>query len=146
MRFSKGPSPDGNWYRLVMLLNDPSNKNKMFCISTWSPIAGHYPVQCILSKDIAATSLVSVQEWQWKLNGEVLLPSEYRNTSRSNSRDSVKTVKLTKSILNSALADDQFSYRGLGLEDGDIVVDKIKAQVSKIENGHLVKLGNFGDK
>ena len=49
------------------------------------------------------------------------------------------------SLSTSRSTPHQFDVRGLGLKDGELVLDYIDRTVSKVEGDGLVKLGNFGD-
>jgi hypothetical protein len=48
--------------------------------------------------------------------------------------------------MNGAIPPGQFSYQGLGLKDGDVVMDNIEEVAYIMKDGEPRKFANFGEK
>jgi hypothetical protein len=51
--------------------------------------------------------------------------------------------KLSDCILNQPLEPHQFDHRGLGMQDGDLIIDEVKRIGYIIKDGKPVKLADF---
>ena len=69
--------------------------------------------------------------------------SAYRAPGGGLSKEQV--TKLKECALNRPLGAHQFDERGLGLSDGDLVLNHLERVAYIIKGGEPVKLANFGD-
>ncbi len=136
-------SKDGNrYYRTQMSFEKP----ELHVTMVWSAAAGFNPVSFAMSSDPAGERLLSVKQWEWRKSDDIYIPDSHREVSYFAQDGLVnyrRDVALTDSKLNQPIDPDLFTYRGLGMGDGDLIVDRIKKVVFIIKNGEAVKLANF---
>ena len=95
-------------------------------------------------------SVQKIQEmqWRWKRVDGIDLPEivlENFMAFDSQSLQLWRESELVDCRVNVPLDADQFTLRGLGLEEGDLVIDKIDRAVEILRDGQIVRLGAFGD-
>jgi hypothetical protein len=141
--------PEETWYRLDQTLAgpNPANPSALRMTAICSPAAGFHPVSLLLSADEAGESPIREMQWQWKPYGEVLLPDEVRESLY---RDGGKLryqreLALDQSVLNATIDPSLFTYRGLGVQDGDLVMDEIEMACYMVRNGTLEKLADYDE-
>jgi Tol biopolymer transport system component len=87
-------------------------------------------------------------EWQWKLIDGVYMPStikEWTFHAADNQPSKEQTTRLTECALNQPLGPHQFDEQGLGMSDGDLVLNHLERVAYIIKGGEPVKLANFGE-
>jgi hypothetical protein len=144
---SKAVGADGTWYRIRCRYSGPEGASRIVT-SFWSSTAGFNPVLRIASADEAGAKPVSVAEWQWRKVDGIYIPSRVIDRLYSGPegrRSYVRDLVLQECTLNLPLDVHQFDYQGLGMKDGDLIIDKIDRVVYKLQGGEPVKLGNFYD-
>jgi hypothetical protein len=115
----------------------------------WNPHYGYNAQSCICSRDPEGKNVLSSLEWKWKMVDNIYVPSYVKQRSgkgRDGKFHYEREVEMLECVLNRPLDPHQFNYKGLGLEDGDLVVDNTENVVNIMEGGKLVKLGVFGEK
>jgi hypothetical protein len=87
-------------------------------------------------------------KWRWKNIDGVFVPEivfEKFVASGTQTMQLWRESELTECSINAPLATDQFSLSGLGLEEGELVIDKINRVVEIFRDGKTTRLGAFGD-
>ncbi len=148
LKLGQTDGPGGRWYRQQMGFNNP--RGPMLWITTlWSPQAGYNPVSMVTALDKPEGKLESRIEWQWKVIDGIYVPSTikesaYRAPVGGLSKE--QETRLKECALNRPLGPHQFDERGLGLNDGDLVLNHLERVAYIIKGGEPVKLANFGDR
>jgi len=102
-----------------------------------------------VSEDKQGKQLVSTTEWRWKQFDGIYLPTWRKEVVfRKGGKDAATVLECTleSCFVNRPLGSHQFDYQGLGLKEGDLVVDKIEKRMLIMEGGQPVKLADFGEK
>jgi len=148
LTISKADGPGGVWYRERAWFSHSGRK--LWTTSLWSPQAGYNPVSRVMTFDAPEGKDVSTRhEWRWRLIDDILVPSWIKGT---NFEEPGKTPsfeqesKLTECGLNQPLDPHQFDEFGLGLVDGDIVLNHRDRVGSIVRDGKIVKLAGFGER
>ena len=134
----------GPWYRISVSMAG-GGLATLIC----SPGVGFNPVLRLLSADNAGTKVLKRVQWRWQRFGEIYVSSEVSIVEyRPWSKIPTGTLKatLTQCVLNRPVSRNQFTYEALGLQDGDLVMDRVNRQFLVYEGGKLTKLADFGDK
>jgi len=87
-------------------------------------------------------------KWRWKNVDGVFVPGvvfERFVASGAQTMELWRESELEECTINVPLAPDQFSLSGLGLEEGELVIDKINRAVEIFRDGKTARLGAFGD-
>jgi len=148
LRIGQSDGPGGRWYREQMGFTNPGG-SMLWVTTLWSPQAGYNPVSMVRALDKPEGKLESRIEWQWKVIDGVYVPSTikesaYRAPDGGLSRE--QETRLKECALNGPLGPHQFDERGLGLNDGDLVLNHLERVAYIIKGGEPVKLANFGDR
>lgn len=139
----------GQWYQVSIKYsaNRPSEKGPQSTI-IFSPAGGFNPVEFALNRGDRDRTEVRRTKWRWKAVDGAYVPEAVQETIRRAETPTAaidRELTLESCAVNRPLREDQFDYAGLGLKDGDIVVDNILNEVSAIRDGGTKKLGNFGE-
>ncbi len=142
----QGNRSDGAWFRLRFALNGPTGSQESMT-TVWSAVAGFNPVSYVYSR-AGEPQPITITEWHWKSVDDVMVPVvlthiNYRGPSQVAYQ---REVELQSCDLNHKLPEDQFTYSGLGLKNGDLIDDKLERVVLLIKNGEPELLANFGDR
>jgi len=136
----------GTQYKLVAEMTSP---RPIFFASIWSSASGFHPVSSTVSEDKQGKQLLGTVEWRWKRFDGIYLPAwrkEFVFNKGSKEATYVLECTLESCSVNHPLDSHQFDYQGLGLKEGDLVVDKINKMMLIMKDGQAVKLANFGEK
>lgn len=136
----------GRWYRLEIVMNATDETRRQYFRTIWSPQVGHHPVRAVLSKDPLGKRPSWLTEWEWKQVDDVLVPSLYRQSHWPDDGDTQQVpteAVLVECQVNPELDGDQFDYAGLGLTNGDLVIDKTEQIVYSLKDGRPTKLAKF---
>jgi len=144
----KSEGSDGTWYRLVTELDTPDRNGSFYALDTWSPVSGYNPVRRVMADGEDGRGVQSTIEWKWERMDGIFVPKIYREVGllRRGMQQGerapvfVKELVLKNSTLNPPVAANQFDYVGLGLTDGDLVVDRIENSVKVMRQGVLHEL------
>ena len=127
---------------------DMGKGTTMWVTGFWSPRAGFNPVGYVTTADKPAGKVMSRVEWEWTVIDGIFVPSRIKEAgyeipggSPSRRRES----KLENCVLNQPLDAHQFDHAGLGMADGDLIIDEAKRVGYIIKDGEPVKLGDFVD-
>jgi len=134
--------PDGLWYWEQG--HGKFGTREIYNIRVWSPQAGYNPVLDYSSFDKPDGKLEHRLEWQWNRFDDPYLPSAYKQISflDDGSLSMQCDATLEDCVLNKPLDPHQFDYEGLGLKDGDEVMnstDTVDSIRYMLRNGKLVK-------
>jgi len=148
LRIGQSDGPGGRWYREQMWFTNPGGP-MLWVTTLWSPQAGYNPVSMVMAIDKPDGKLDSKIEWQWKMIDGIYIPSTikesaYRAPGGGLSKE--QEARLPECTLNRPLVPHQFDERGLGLNDGDLVLNHLERVAYIIKGGEPVKLANFGDR
>lgn len=148
LKVFQADGPGGPWYRFSLSLQGGGIE-----MMTFSPEAQFNPVRRVMTRvitdDDAGEKVLQDVQWQWKRFGDIYLPAEVKivdNVRGSKTPTNILNVKLGKCVLNKPVDPQQFTYKALGLKDGDLVMDRVNRQFLIQDNGKLVKLASFGER
>jgi RNA polymerase sigma factor (sigma-70 family) len=147
LKLTQADGPGGTWYRDQMGFGNPGGR--MYWVTTlWSPQAGFNPVRMVGTLDTSDGKLETKIEWQWKVTGGIYVPSTINETAYRGKGDRLSKQQRTAlqgCVLNQPLGLHQFDEGGLGVSDGDLVLDHLERVAYIINGGEPVKLANFGE-
>ena len=117
-----------------------------YYVSEWSSLVGYSPVSMVFSaKDTGEGALYDMYV-SWAAVEGIFVPEQVRQSrygpdgKASYHRD----VKITKQLLNQPIDEHQFDYQGLGLQEGEMIVDRIENAVYLMKDGAPTRLADFG--
>lgn len=87
-------------------------------------------------------------QWKWKDVDGIYVPSVILEKFVPCPGQTLKLQReseLTECKINEPLMADQFTLKGLGLKEGELLIDKVDRVVKMVQNGEPVRLGAFGD-
>jgi hypothetical protein len=146
---SQADGPDGGrWYRYRMNHSGPGNTAILWATQIWSSQAGFNPVSNVLAHDTPDGKPDFKTEWQWKAIDGIYVPSRIKEAVYHEPNNGIsfeRESKLEECVFNQPLDAHQFDYKGLGMRDGDIILNDMEGAVYKIKDGEPDKLGNYGD-
>ncbi len=148
LKVGQADGPGGRWYRDQMGFTNPGG-SMLWVTTLWSPQAGYNPVRMVRTLDRPDGKPESKIEWRWKVIDGVYVPSTikesvYRTPGGELSKEQL--TRLKECALNRPLGPHQFDERGLGLSDGDLILNHLERVAYIIKGGEPVKLANFGDR
>ena len=148
LQIGQADGPGGRWYRQQMNFTNLAGP-VLWATTLWSPQAGYNPVSMVMTHDQPDGKLEVRIAWQWKVIDRVYVPSTvkesvYRAADGGLSKE--QETKLKECVLNGPLGPHQFDERGLGLADGDIVLNHLERVTYIIKGGEPVKLAKFGER
>ncbi len=148
LKLGQSEGPGGRWYREQMWFTNPGG-SMLWVTTLWSPQSGYNPVSKVMALDKPEGKLESRMEWQWKVIDGIYVPSTikesvYHAPDGGLSRE--QETKLKECALNQPLGPHQFDERGLGVNDGDLVLNNLERVAYIIKGGEPVKLANFGER
>ena len=150
LTISQADGPGGSrWYRYRMNHSTPDNKSILWATQIWSSRAGFNPVHYLLAIGDAGGKPDMKIEWQWKVIDGIYIPSMVKESiyhAPDNGLSYERTSRLQECVLNQPLDSHQFDYQGLGMKDGDLLLNDVDRAVYKLQGGEPVKLGNYGDR
>jgi dipeptidyl aminopeptidase/acylaminoacyl peptidase len=88
-------------------------------------------------------------EWQWKTIDGVYLPSTIKESAyraADGGLSKQQETRLKECVLNWPLGLHQFDERGLGVVDGDLVLNHLERVAYIIKGGEPVRLAKFGER
>jgi hypothetical protein len=130
------------WYRIRI----PFDANVRTMTTIWSPEAGYNPVALT---SISSGHVEKQIKWKWKKDDEIYVPSdvtEFWQPIDSEVPTFKRHAELTENTLNQPIQSNQFDYVGLGMKDGDLVLDEIEQVVYVLRDDELEKLARYGEK
>ena len=148
-RFSlaQADGPGGRWYCHQQWF-DMGKGPTLWSTAFWSPRAGFNPVGYVTTFDKPDGKVSTKVEWEWTVIDGIYVPSRIKEIvcevpggNPSRERES----KLENCVLNQPLDPHQFDHAGLGMADGDLIIDEQKRVGYIIKDGEPVKLGDFVD-
>jgi hypothetical protein len=148
MQLSQAQGDDGGmWYRYRFKFGSNGGPT-MTTTSIWRSRAGFNPVSYVVMSDSMTDRLSSKTEWSWKKIEGIDVPSrvkEIRFDATSGKLTYERDAELINCELNKPLDTRQFDYQGLGLQDGDLVLNEIEHVAYQLHGGSLVKLASYGE-
>ena len=147
LKISKADGPGGRWYRDQMGFTNPGNP-MVWVTTVWSPQAGYNPASMVRTFEKPDGKPQSRIDWEWNLIDGVYVPSAIKESAyrAPDGRLSLEQhTKLKACVLNLPLNPHQFDEQGLGLNDGDLILNHVERVAYIIKGGKSVKLANFGD-
>jgi RNA polymerase sigma factor (sigma-70 family) len=144
---AQADGPDGRWYCHQQQF-DSGGGPSMWSTAFWSPRAGFNPVAYVFATGKPDGNPYSKVEWDWRVIDGIHVPSRikeigYEVPGGHPSRE--RESKLSDCALNQPLDPHQFDHTGLGMADGELIVDEAKRVGYIIKAGEPVKLGDFVD-
>jgi RNA polymerase sigma factor (sigma-70 family) len=136
----------GIWYWMETRLDGTGAFKSLYHTTIWSPEAGYQPVLEFMAWDQPDGKPSTRTEWAWLRRDGVYIPSKYHRTTYEVSGETFsmrQSAELVDCVLNQPLNPHQFDYEGLGIQNGDVIVDHVKRTVSVWRDGSPVKLGDF---
>ena len=134
-------------FRLVNELSNPAG-DVVYFSTTWSAAVGFQPVAAVRTVDREEMQPVQSTVWEWKKSDGIYLPRVVRlviHADRSQEVSYEREIELIECELNSPLEVEQFRYTGLGLEEGDLIVDHIEKAAYVMRGQDVTKVANFNE-
>jgi hypothetical protein len=106
---------------------------------------GFHPTEYLLRR--GSDQKVQEIQWRWKSVDGIYLPEavlEVFTAAGGQSLQLWRESELIECSVNVPLDENQFSVQGIGLKEGELVVDKIDRVVEIVRDGKMVRLGAFG--
>jgi hypothetical protein len=136
-------APDGRWYAFQQRL-PRADGSWMWMTIFWSPRAGLNPVGFVATLGRPDGEIQRKYEWSWKMIDGIHVPLIVREFPAGvTSID--REARLVDCVLNRPLDPHQFDHRGLGMRDGDLIIDEVKRVGYILRDGETVKLGDLVD-
>jgi hypothetical protein len=134
------------WYRTVLELHGPGD-SVGFTEIVFDPRVCFCPSQTAKWEGKIGGELRFSMTWTYAESGGVFVPEKvsqrgYEGGQVQYDRD----LRLDRNKINEPLAPGQFSYEGLGMKDGDLVMDRIDGVCSILEGGKPQKIANIDEK
>ena len=136
----------GKLYRFDVESPGPQPSGPMCSISwVFDGTVGFHPtgMRMLEGKD----QMMQETQWRWKSVEGIFIPEvvlEHFFAFRTQPMQ-WRESELVDCTVNVPLDTDQFTLAGLGLDEGDLVIDKIDRAVEILRDGKTVRLGTFGD-
>ncbi len=145
LTLSQAEGPGGRWYWEQLRSQGVAGTKVQYFTTVWSPQAGFNPVIMFTSEEQPDGKVEGRTEWQWKVFNGTYVPVSFKQVSSpSNPDESARLLHeatLEDCVVNQPLGPHQFDFEGLGLKDGDEVVDIPSSNESSkyiLRNGKLV--------
>jgi hypothetical protein len=134
---------DETLYRIVQELNGPDRR---YVVSDWGSTVDFLPLRMAITADENGEEVVQEVRVDWKTIDGVYIPNQAIATGivEGGKTGYRREANLITCEINSPLDPHQFDYQGLGLKDGELVIDEIENVVYVINGGALDKLTDFG--
>lgn len=140
----------GRRYRVRQELLNTDKTGKIYTECIYESASGFNPVRYVMASDSEFSEPLKTLAWDWVSIDDIWIPRSYEEKHYSQGaavRYSHSSNILQEEVrLNGPVDSGQFTYKGLGLTDDDIVIDKIEGAVFVLRNGKPRKLANFGEK
>ena len=136
--FYESTNSEGTWYKWVLERGEP---RESVVTSIFSSNAGFNPVFFCREKIGGAALHVLLRRWCAFDN--IHVPVKIRETLFNPENGKLtfqRELELKESVLNEPLAPNQFDYTGLGMKDGEVILDYIENQGLVLRNGKPEKL------
>ncbi len=145
LTLNQAEGPGGRWYWEQMRFPGIAGTKVLYFTTVWSPQAGYNPVITFKSEEQPDGKLEFRTEWQWKVFNDTYVPIAFKQVSSMSKPDEsmrlLHEATLEDCVVNQPLGPHQLDYEGLGLKDGDEVVDIPSSDESTkyiLRNGKLV--------
>ena len=148
LTLSQAEGPGGRWYWEQFRSQGIGGTKVRYFTTIWSPQAGYNPVIMFSSEEQPDGKLGGRTEWQWKVFNDTYVPATFKQVAYGGPDGSLslqQDATLEDCVVNKPLDPHQFDYEGLGLKDGDEVMDIPNSDDSIkyiLRNGKLVKVEN----
>ncbi len=143
--------PSGVSYRLIQAFEAPaqgSHGPALYMRAVFAADAGMNATSYSLALDKAGERPARTVEWQWKSVAGVHVPAKVKESHYSEQSGKLtyyRDVELQDCAINEPLDPFQFTYRGLGLNDGELVMDNINRACYVIRNGEPELLAHYDE-
>lgn len=139
---SKGVN--GNWYKYDYQYTSPEGR-QVFSRILFNPAAGYLPVENLNEgKDAgdAKREVLRHRVWQWKEFGGVYVPSYFKevNNSAQETGPDIEEQVLLQCEVNKPVDPVQFTWAGMDLPEGTVVMDRVEGAAYLWERGKLNRL------
>ncbi len=115
----------------------------------FSPDAAYLPVgfRVEVLTDTSTAELVLERSWQYARCGDVWIPNRFKEVNRASLQGvgEIYEAIMESANVNTPVTDTQFTWAGLGLEDGTLVLDKVMGETYVWDQGKLRSLGRLGE-
>lgn len=136
----------GTWYREDLLMDSPGGEVNL-ARTLWSPDAGYHPVSFTLWQDESQTRPLVTREWSFKQVDGIYVPESMTETYYTDERaHRLCEFQLGECKLNRPIDPSRFSHAGLGLREGELIMDRIEGVCYIIRDGKPEKLAPFDAK
>lgn len=142
LKISKSSRQGVTWFRHQAIYRDKQN-NGSLVTTIFASNAGFNPVSEIYQRNGLQ---VKSRLWAWKKFSDVFIPSavdEWISTSEDGSCYYKRSSLLADAQINQPLGPNTFDYIGLGLQNGDIVMDDINKCILVMKHGQVSELVKY---
>ena len=142
-RLYEANDSNGIWYRQDEIMGNN------YVRTIWSSKAGFQPIHNQIWLGGFQKELVYRLVWEWESVAGIFVPTMTKESMYNptlGELDHSLELRFERSILNDPIDATQFTYAGLGLKDGDLVLDRADNICFVMKNGNPVKLANFHER
>jgi hypothetical protein len=121
----------------------------MYYDTIWAQSAGFNPTRLVMSWDKAGRDLIQTQDRTWQSVDGVFIPKEITEAWYDRGSPQPRFWRELRSLecaVNRPLDPQQFSYTALGLQDGDLILNKVDKAAYALQQGDARKLAAFDEK
>ena len=139
-------SEKGTHYQVDLMAPFGQDQSRMVGTYEFAEEYGYNPISFSFGA-MNATPLKEIS-WEYRLENGIYVPSRIRSVSISGDGKLIRferILELQNVTLNKKIDSNTFTYTGIGLKDGDRIVDRIERIGLVIRNGQPVKFADFGD-
>lgn len=138
-------SGKGIHYEVDLIGQSADNQPKFVGTYTFAEECGFNPIR--FSFGYKNSTPMKQIEWDYCLQDGIFIPSRVRNVTISGDGRVIKferILRLKDCVLNEKIDASVFTYAGIGLKDGDRVVDRIERVGMVMKDGKPHKVADFG--
>lgn len=150
VKCSQADGPRGKFYRFdfnIQMTDKNSTKSTLY--SSWILDGNQefHPVSFFMHRG-DEKNVIRQMKWRWRHESDVFVPDvvlDVFSDTAPNGMNLWRECELENSSVNEPLDPDLFTPQGLGLKDGELIIDEIERSVKMLRDGKVVQIGNFGD-
>ena len=148
-RVYEAKSDKGNWYKYDFEYTSPEGR-QVFSRILFSPAAGYLPVEDLNERKAAGDAKRQVLRhriWQYKLVSGVYVPSYFKEVNPQSEEigADIEEQVLLDCEVNKPVDPVQFTWAGINLPEGTVVMDRVDNVAYVWQGGKLNKLSSLAE-
>lgn len=141
--------PQGKFYRFNFDIQPTGPKpDEPILHSSWifDSEQGFNPISFFMRRD-GEVKDIRQMKWRWKRINDIYVPDvilDVFSETVPHGMNLWRECELEHSRVNEPLDPDRFTLQGLGLKEGELIIDEIHRSVDKLHNGKVISIAKFG--